>query len=195
TENAGHIEFNARLRKRKITGAEARFHAGAEKLLYEIVDGAGEIAKGDVCIDGQAFDLVKDEGMRGVGIVAAVDLAGDDDAYGRLLFFHGANLHRRRVRAKEKRRLRALRQIDVERVHVVADRVEFGNVEGFEIVIRRFDFRAFDDGEADGDEDVLNFLEDLGDQVMRADGANDAGEREVNAFAGERGFFGARFNG
>jgi len=33
--------------------------------------------------------------------------------------------------------------------------MEFRNVERFEIVIRRFDFGAFDDGEADGNEDVL----------------------------------------
>jgi len=51
------------------------------------------------------------------------------------------------------------------------------NVEGFEIVVRRFDFWAFDDGEADRNEDVFDFLEDLADQVMGAEGANDAGER------------------
>src|SRR6266850_1351334 len=57
--------------------------------------------------------------------------------------------------------------------------MEFGNVERFEVVIGRLDFRAFDDGEADGEEDVLDFLEDLADQVTRADGAEDAGEGTV----------------
>jgi hypothetical protein len=33
--------------------------------------------------------------VRGVGIVAAVDLARDNDADGRLALFHRANLHRR----------------------------------------------------------------------------------------------------
>ena len=78
-------------------------------------------------------------------------------------------------------------QVEIKSVHVVADGMEFGNVERFEIVIRRFDFGAFDDGEADGDENVFDFLEDLANQVMRADGAGDAGEREVDAFASERG--------
>ena len=52
--------------------------------------------------------------------------------------------------------------------------MEFGNVERFEIVIRGFDFRALGDGKADGDENVFDFLEDLANQVMRADGADDA---------------------
>src|SRR6266850_673147 len=126
---AGDVELDGRLGEREIAWPEARFHAGTKKLFYEIFDGAREIAKGNVGVHGEAFDLVKGEGMRGVGIVAAIDLAG--------------------------------------------------NVEGFEIVIGCFDFGAFDDGEADGEENVFDFLEDLTDQVMRADGADDAGKREV----------------
>src|SRR6267378_1548066 len=72
--------------------------------------------------------------------------------------------------------------------------MEFGNVERFEVVIGRFDFGAFNDGEADGEENVLDFLENLADQMMRADGADDAGEREVDAIASERGFFRARLD-
>jgi hypothetical protein len=41
--------------------------------------------------------------------------------------------------------------------------MEFGDVERFEIVVRRFDLRAFDYGEADGDEDVFDLLENLAD--------------------------------
>src|SRR6266404_2490275 len=72
--------------------------------------------------------------------------------------------------------------------------MEFRNVERFEVVVRRFDFGAFDDGEADGEENVLDFLEDLADQVARADGANDAGEREVHTIASECGFFRSSFD-
>src|SRR5271168_573009 len=170
-ENTGNIKFHRRFRERKITGTKTRVHAGAEELFDEIFDGAGEIAKRDVGIDSQTFDLMEREGVRGIGIVAAIDLARHDDAHRRLLFFHGADLHRRGVGAKEKRSGRTLGQIDVEGVHVVADGMKFRNVEGFEIVVGRFDFGAFDDGEADGDEDVFDFLEDLADQVMRTDGA------------------------
>ena len=74
--------------------------------------------------------------------------------------------------------------VEIESVHVVAHGMKFGNVERFEIVIRRFDFRAFDDGEADGKENVFDFLEDLANQMMRADGPDDAGERKIDAFVG-----------
>src|ERR1700676_58201 len=73
--------------------------------------------------------------------------------------------------------------------------MEFGDVESFEVVIGRFDFGAFDYGKADGEEDVFDFLEDLADQVVRADGPRDAGEREVDVFMGESGLVGARFDG
>jgi len=74
-KNAGDVEFHGGFREGKIAGAEARFHAFAEELLHEVFDGAREIAEGDVRVDGEAFDLVKDERVRSVGIVAAVDLA------------------------------------------------------------------------------------------------------------------------
>ncbi len=73
--------------------------------------------------------------------------------------------------------------------------MEFGNVQRLEIVVRRFDFRAFDDGEANGEEDVFDFLEDLADEVMGADGADDAGERKIDSFACDRGFFGSGLDG
>src|SRR5437016_12497708 len=179
-EGAGDFELDAWLRERKIAGAEARLDAGAEELFYEIFDGAGEIAEGNVGVNGEAFDLVEGERMRGVGIVAAIDLAGNDDANGRLLLFHGANLHGRSVGAKKERRRRAFWQFQIEGVHVVADRMKLRDIQRLEIVVRRFDFGAFDDREADGEENVFDFLEDLADQVMGADGANDSGEREVD---------------
>src|SRR5712664_42624 len=73
--------------------------------------------------------------------------------------------------------------------------MEFGNVESFEIVVRRFDFGAFDDGKADGEENVFDLLEDLADEMVRAEWAEDAGEREVNAFASEGGLVGAGVDG
>src|SRR5712664_562935 len=191
---AGDVELDGRLGEREIAWPEARFHAGTKKLFYEIFDGAREIAKGNVGVHGEAFDLVKGEGMRGVRIVAAIDLAGNDDAHGRLLFFHGANLHGRSVRAQKKRRRGTFRQFQIEGVHVVANRMELRNVQRLEVVVRRFDFGAFDDGEADGEENVFDFLEDLTDQVIRADRAEDAGEREVNAVAVRRNLFRSLFS-
>src|SRR5438552_425890 len=144
TERAGDIELYARLGEREIAGAEARFDAGAKKLFYEILDGAGEIAEGNVGVDGEAFDLVEGERMGGVGIVAAIDLAGYDDAHGRLLLLHGANLHGRSVGAKKERRRRAFRQVQIEGVHVVADRMKLRDIKRLEIVVRIFVLVAFD---------------------------------------------------
>src|SRR5208337_5066269 len=45
---------------------------------------------------------------------------------------------------------------------------------------------AFDDGKADGKENVLDFLEDLANEVTRADGADYAGEGEIDAVFGAR---------
>src|SRR6185436_11180580 len=45
-EDAGDVEFDARLGEREIAGAEAGFYSGAEELFDEILDGASEIAEG-----------------------------------------------------------------------------------------------------------------------------------------------------
>ena len=128
--------------------------------------------------------MVKDERVRGVGIVATIDLAGNDDAHGRLLLFHGTNLHGRSVRPQKERRRRGLfvrrvGQVDVERVHVVPDRMKLRDIQRLEVVVRRFNFRPLHNGKTNGEEDVLEFLKNLADEVMRADGMNDARERKV----------------
>src|SRR6266849_460666 len=104
-------------------------HARAEKL-----DGSRKIAKRNVRINGQAFHLMKNEGVRGIWIVAAVDLARHNHADRRLALLHGANLHGRSVRAEKQRLGRALGQLQIKGVHIVADRMEFGNIERFEVV-------------------------------------------------------------
>jgi hypothetical protein len=58
-----------------------------------VVERALEVGEGDVGVDAEAFDLVEDGRVGGVGGVVAVDLAGDDDADGRRLRDHGADLH------------------------------------------------------------------------------------------------------
>ena len=61
-----------------------------------------------------------------------------------------------------------------------------GNIQRFEIVVRRFDFGAFDHAEANRGENALQFFVGLADQVARADGALDAGKRKVDFFTGWR---------
>src|ERR1700682_5889837 len=194
TENAGGIEFHRRLGKRKITRSETRFHARAEELLDEIFDGAGKIAKSDIRIDGETFNLVKHKGVRGIGIISPINFARNDHAHGRLLFFYGANLHGRSVSTKQQRTRSALGQLQIKRVHIVAHWMKFRNVEGFEIVIGSFNLRAFHDGEADGEENILDFLKHLANQVIRTDRTHDARQGEIHARAGELRFFRARFH-
>ena len=184
TEDTGYVEFDRRLGKRKIAGAETCFDACTKKLFNKIFDRAGEIAKGDVGVDREAFDLMKHEGVRGVRIVAPIDFARHNDAHGGLALLQGANLHRRGVRAKQQRAGSAFGQFEIKRVHVVANGMVLGNVQRFEIVVRRLDFGAFDDREANGKEDIFDFLEDLADQVMEPIGRMTPGrERSIRSFA------------
>ena len=60
--------------------------------------------------------------------------------------------------------------------------MELRNIQRLEVVVRRFDFGTFDDRETNGEEDVFDFLEDLADEMVRADGANYAGEGEIDFF-------------
>ena len=95
----------------------------------------------------------------------------------------GVDLHGRCVRAEKKRTRSAFRQIEIESVHVIADGMVLGNIQCLEIVVRRLDLRAFDDGKADRKENIFDFLENLADQMVGADGTNDARERKVGPFA------------
>src|SRR5207245_9451693 len=89
-EGTVYVKLDARRREGEIAGTETRLDARAEEFLYEILDGAGEITKGDVRVDRQAFNLVEGERMRGVRIIATIDLAGNDHTHGRLMLLHGA---------------------------------------------------------------------------------------------------------
>jgi len=72
--------------------------------------------------------------------------------------------------------------------------MELGNVKSFKVVVWRFDFRAFYDGEADGEKDVFDSLQDLTDEMVRADWADDSREGEVDALADAGGFAGTSFD-
>src|SRR5438309_7609277 len=72
--------------------------------------------------------------------------------------------------------------------------MEFRNVESLEIVIGCFDFGAFDDGETDREENVFDLLEDLPNEVVRAERTDDSGKRKVDAFTGAGGFLRACLN-
>src|SRR5258706_8113776 len=70
-DDAADGDVGAGLGKREERREETGLHAGAEQGFHGVVERAFEIAEGDVAIDGQAFDLVKDRGVAGVSGVAA----------------------------------------------------------------------------------------------------------------------------
>ena len=91
-EDATEGYLGARFGKRKKTGMEAAADVLAEKPLAEIVENPLEVGESDVLVDGEALDLMEDGRVRGVGIVAPVDLAGDDDVEGGSLYFSMARI-------------------------------------------------------------------------------------------------------
>ena len=68
------------------------------------------------------------------------------------------------------------------------------NIERFEIVVRRFDFRTLHDGKSDGNENIFDLLKNLTNQMPGTDGTNDTRKRKVHALFCESRFFGARLN-
>ena len=95
-EDAGDLHVGAGFGEGEEAGEEAGFDVRAEEGLHGVVERSLEIREGDVGVDAEAFDLMEDGGVGGVGGVVAVDLAGDDDADGWGLRDHGADLDRAR---------------------------------------------------------------------------------------------------
>ncbi len=87
--------------KGKNDGKKRVLTSRAEEGLHGVVECALEVGEGDVGVDAEAFDLMEDGGVGGVGGVVAVDFAGDDDADGRGLRDHGADLDGAGVGAHE----------------------------------------------------------------------------------------------
>jgi hypothetical protein len=77
---------------------------------------------------------------------------------------HGADLHRRGVRAQNLA-LATVVGLEKERVVHLAGRMAIGKVERGEIVVVGLDVRAFGDGEAHVGEDGGDLVDDLGDRV------------------------------
>jgi len=75
------------------------------------------------------------------------------------------------------------RSFDVEGVHVVARGMVLGDVERFEVVVGRLDFRPFDYRESDGKENALELFVGLADQVAGANRALDARQGKIDLIA------------
>src|ERR1039458_3770158 len=73
-EQATDVELRARFGEREETGTEARFDVWSKEAAREFVQRALQIAQGNVGVHREALHLMEHEGMRGIGIVAAIDL-------------------------------------------------------------------------------------------------------------------------
>src|SRR5205823_1232923 len=93
-ERAAEIDLEARFGIAEVVWAETDFGFRPHQLLEYEFDRAFEIAHRDVAIHIKTFDLVEGGIVRGVGIVAAVNPARDNDSDRRALLFHHPNLDR-----------------------------------------------------------------------------------------------------
>ena len=76
-------------------------HVLAQQFLENKFHRALQIAHRHALVHVKPFDLLEGRIVRGVGVVAAIDAARHDDAHGRRLLFHHADLHRGSVRAEK----------------------------------------------------------------------------------------------
>ena len=133
--------------------------------------------------DDKPFDLLKHRRVRQVEIVAAVHLARHDDPHRRLVLLHVADLHRRRMRAKQRGRpIRGRRTLpdEVKRVLHVAGRMLRRHIERFEIVVVVFDLGTLEHLIAHAREDRLDLFAHDCQRMAMADRRLAAGERDID---------------
>ena len=82
-ERAGDGDLDAGFGEGEKRRAEAGFDRRAEQRLHGVVERSLQVAEGDVGIDAEAFELMKDGRVRRVRRIVAVHLAGADDAHRR----------------------------------------------------------------------------------------------------------------
>src|SRR5262245_44781082 len=85
-------------REERWTEARAR---RAEEPARELVQRRLEVYEADALVHAQAFDLHEGRRVRRIEEIAAIRIAGNQHANGRLEFLQRADLHWRRVRAQQ----------------------------------------------------------------------------------------------
>src|SRR5215471_2267950 len=175
---AEHVRLRGGLREGEERGAEAHARARPEHLAGEVVEGALEIGHGDVAIDGEAFDLVEHGRMRGVRDVVPEHLARADDAHGRTLRLHGADLYGRGVSAQHGV------GGHVEGVLHVARGMIVGKIERAEVVVVGLHLGPLRHGEAEPLEDGDELFLHADDRMHGAGSGEPAGKGEIHVARG-----------
>src|SRR5882724_9697657 len=91
-ECAAEIDLETRLGVAEIVRTEPYLHVIAKNFFEDEFYGALEVADGHAFVHVETFDLLERRVMRGVCIVASIDASRRDDADGRRLLLHHADL-------------------------------------------------------------------------------------------------------
>ena len=122
------------------------------KLLHEHIKRSHKVSHGYALVDNKRFHLVEYGRVSGVHSVGAVNSAGGDNPYRRLLIFHYVHLNRGCL-GPQKHVIR-----DIEGVLRVPCRVIRREVEGFKVVVVIFDLGTFCNIESHAQKDLFDFV-------------------------------------
>ena len=177
---ARDVELGRGLGKGEETGPEPGMAPGPKKAPVKALQYPGQVAHAYALVHHERLDLMEDGQVAGVGGVPAVTAAGDHGINRGRPRFHEAHLHRRGMGAQQY--ALGLARLQVEGVEHASRRVVRRHVESLEIVPVVLHLGAFGDLETHGDEDVLQFVADLGHEMGMAPGdgrAQALGQRPV----------------
>ena len=138
----------ARFDEREVRRREPDPPLLAEQALGHRLEGSLEVGERDPLVDRERLHLVEHGQVGRVRRLASIDAAGSDDVHRRRLRLHRADLHRRRLGAKQELRMPGDRH--VEGILHRPRRVVLGDVERLEVVPVILDLRAFRDADSPG---------------------------------------------
>ena len=149
-----------------------------------MIQSALQIAEGDVGVDGEPFNLVEHGRVAGVRRIVAIDLARNHNAQRRLQLLHGANLHRRGVRAQQQPVAQSLLLLPCEEQGVlhVARGMVGRKVQRLEIVVIGLDLGALGNRVAKIAEHAHHLVHRADHGVLGAKWTSDAGQGDIDAF-------------
>lgn len=149
---AGYVNFEAWFDEGEIAGAEAGADLFAEKGIPESLHGGEEIGEGNVAIDIEAFNLVKEDmGSGGDGLIAEASSRGDH-ADRRLIGLHCAHLDIAGMGAKKKI------GGNIESILHFAGGVIGREVEGSKVIEIGIEIGAILDGETHSNKNIDSFF-------------------------------------
>jgi hypothetical protein len=90
-----YIDFHARFCKGKVATTEADFNVGSKHLPEKVLDSTLQVTKIEhsSLFQGQDFNLMKHERVRGINSVTAIDTSRSDNSQWRLSLAELTNLH------------------------------------------------------------------------------------------------------